>query len=498
MVSVAPAVELLKSDLWNHQHEYVTKHALDREHILLWEPRLGKTRASIEGMVRWVGERQVRRIIVVAPQTVAADVWAPSLQEYRAQGFFGRPESVVIHELYAGSLEARSGVLRAHRATEGVQIVVTNRDALKPLQAAFLRWKPEGLILDELHDYTRPSTDRGTAAYYIGRVCRFRRGLTGTPLPNGLHNIYGQWKIVSPATFGTSRATFDERYVSYHPKFKSRVVAYHNQEELQRRAFAIASIVFRKDCFDVPDEQDVPRELVLPDHARKVYDQVKNYHILELENAERQNIKVPMPHLLSRIQELRSIAIGYARHGEGDDRKLDWLYKDKLELVRDEATDIMESGKKVVIFHAFTPEGEEMVRMLKGYNPLVLRGATSSEDRVQNIERFRSEDDYPVIVVQEQVGSLGISLAAADYTIFLSTGLSHAVHKQARDRTFKPVHDGQKLSLVYVYPTVKNTVEVGIRALLQKKASLEAAVLKGGQAKSFRALAEGKMPFMFS
>ena len=478
---------------WAHQLDYAVSHALDRQHILLWEPRVGKSLAIAMGFERWFAETPVRRIVVVAPKTVCESVWPGVLEAIPGRCEAARGFEVI--NLYSGTLESRKDALRALFGHENPQVALVNREALEPLEPTIIKWKPLGLVLDELHDYKTPSAARSHAAYRISRLCYFRRGLTGTPVPNGFRDLYGQWKIIAPAIFGTNRAKFDERYVIFNRFNPHLIQEFQNLDELRSKAFSIASIVFRKDCFDIPDEQDIDRVLELPANVRKMYDKIIREHVLALETS---NEPIPLRHTLSRLGVLRQLATGYVRLGteEDGDKRVQWEHTVKLDSVRDEAIDILESGQKVVIFHVNMPEGDEIARMLKAYHPLLLRGTTEGRTRAENLERFATNENYPLIIVQEQVGSLGISLAAAQYTIFLSTGYGHDTHKQARDRTFKPASPGNKTKLVYIYPTMGKTVDVFVRRLLINKNITEQTLLKGGvqqRTKAFTLAAYGEL-----
>lgn len=496
----------IPTPLWGHQSAAVDDHGLRPAWALLFEPRLGKTLTTLRSMERWYKEAGIFRVVIVAPKTVCGTVWEPEIETHLApalalRGTEHSAKALQVLDLYSGSFEARKRVLRDSTAKRKsatkvglappLEVVVINYEALGNICDDLLRWGVQGLVLDEGHAVKTPSALRARAAYKLARQARFRRILSGTPAPNGLIDIYGVWKVLSPTIFGTSKKEFTDQYCNMDPRFPTRVVGYRNIEELKEKAFSIASIVFRKDCFDVPETQDVLRGLTLPESARRVYDTIVNEHVLELDMAKRGKIEVPLAHTLSRLVQLRQLSVGYTRYTDENARHVDWIHRAKMDACVAEALELIEAGEKVVIFHAFRPEGTEIARLLHEYKPLALNGSVNPEARTEAVRRFQNDDAYPVIVVQEQVGSLGIALFRAHHTIFLSTGMSHDVHKQARDRTFEPQKE-KKFKLVYIYPYMKDTVETTARKALADKADIEKMLLTGeDRSSAFVAIARG-------
>jgi SNF2 family DNA or RNA helicase len=490
-------------DLWSHQIEHVVEHALKPEWAQLWEPRTGKTLASLRGAVRWINEAKVYHILIVAPKTVCADVWFPQVkEELGAKGFLHEAKVLEVVPLYVGSLKARADHLRwlivrgKERTTCGldpiVEVALINYDALDGLADVLLKWGVDAIVFDEAHRVKSASANRSRAAYRLARQARFRRALTGTVAPNGLIDIYGVWKVLSPSTFGTNKAAFMERYCIVNPFYPSKVEMYKNTDELQQKAFAIASVKLRKDCFDIPPERDEVVEIELPKHVRKIYDKIVNDHVLELKRGD-ETEEILMTHTLSRLLQLRQICIGYSRHEVDGERQVTWLHKEKIDYVKAWAEDIVEGGGKVAIFHKFRPEGAAMVQALKAYHPQVLNGDIKGDDRPGMIARFRHDPNYNVMIAQETVASLGISFREADYTSFLSTGDNHDDHKQARDRTFAPLEEMPHKKLVHGYPRIAKSVEVTLYHMLKRKAKLEELLMTGKLSDSFRAAAYGEL-----
>jgi SNF2 family DNA or RNA helicase len=473
--------------LWEHQAQYVTQDALKPDWALLWEPRCGKSLATLAGVERWVRELGVTRILIVAPKTVCRSVWAPETRK-TLSGCLGTLD------LFDGPLESRKAALRAIRGRQDPLAVIVNYDALASLENSLLAWKPQAIILDEGHAVKSPSSNRHRSAFKVARGCQFRRVLTGTVAPNGLIDLYGIWKVLSPRIFGTRLREFQARYCIMDAKFPNRVNFYRNVGELREKAFAIADIRQRKDCFDIPPVQEIERLVQMPQVARRMYDKIVNDHVLELTRATHIE-EIPMTHTFSRITQLTELATGYVRHGEAGNRTVEWIHDEIIDLVLAEVEDIVESGKKIVVFHNYTPEGEHLTSRLRraGYHPLTLNGQVDSEVRQKNIERFASDPDAQIMIAQEQVSSLGISFATADYAIFLSMSNHYDRHKQAQDRIFQQQNAEGTIKKTLIYPLAENTILPAILARVRNKASIENYLMTGDRAQQFKQLAYGSL-----
>jgi hypothetical protein len=365
-------------------------------------------------------------------------------------------------------------------AAPRVEVVVLNRDMLSPLRFALRQWNPQYFVIDELHKFKHAGSLRSRAAFLIGEKSKFRRGMTGTPAARDYRDVYGQWKVVESSIFGTAIKDFDTRYCVYIPHVP-KPVSYQNIEELRAKAFSIATIKFREDCFDIPSEQEIFLDVTLPREARVLYNRIANEHILELKE-----MQVPMTHTLSRMMQLRQIAIGYARYDTDSERMTEWIHTTKLDATVDAIEEVVAENEKIAIFHSFLPESyalQEALR-LRNINAELISGKVPGPKRSEILRRFK-EGNLMVTILQEETASESISLAAADYSCFLSYGPSADTHQQASDRTFKAQNTAGTIKLVRIYPRVKNTVELSLYNMLKNKLKLEELLLTGPRADAF-------------
>lgn len=462
----------LEIEIWDHQRERAELYKDEEGWIHKWEPRTGKTRLTHKQMVHWINELGYTRILVTAPQTVCDDVW---IQETRAAfPFMGDgAQSLRILRLYSGTLAFRKSILEqeSNSTRNQATVIVVNRDALGPLQKHLIKWNPDVFVLDELHDYKTPGSNRGRAAYEIGKRAKKRRGLTGTIITRDYRDIYGQAKIVDSSVFGTQKEIFEDRYITFSHKHPDKVIGYKNIDELRTKLSTISDLKLRSECFDIPPEFLVNKKLNLPPKIKALYNEIAKKHVYESPNGK----LLSVDHALARLTLLQQLAGGSLKR---DDGTFEWVHDTLLDAAEEETLEVLASGNKNIIFYRFDQEGEKLIERLAKHGAALLNGSVKSDKRSPLIKRFQDKDsDCRVLIVQESIGSVGLSFAVTNYVTFYSTSASYGIHKQAKDRIFAPNTSGT-LKLIYTYLQARGTVHTWIASLIRSKQEASNVLLR--------------------
>lgn len=466
----------MPNSLWNWQSKEI-EHALEPARALLWDPRTGKTRGTVECMKRAFEELGIRKFLVVAPSLAGSTTWPQTLIEAWPQAN--------LTQMSGGSLKQRMtwlGNLCAEYANVP-DVVVCNVEAIAPLYGALAAWGPEGIIVDEMHLIRSAGAKRTRALVRLGDRAKWRRGLTGTPVPRDYSNVYAQYRFLDASVFGTNQEAFRRRYIVSHPTWRNKVLGYLNLPELQEKMLSIASVVKRDQVFGKDGVQPpVTQDIILPPSVRRMYDQLRDDFVLEMEHSS-----YSFAHKLSRLNTLMQLASGFIYEPNGTTT---WVHDAKINGLMEELEDYIEAEKPVVIFYHFDAEGERIEQKIRervADDKLVARvaGAQTLEKRVFSLGGFDKPGGPRYLILQEQVGSLGISLAAASTCIFFSHSLAYDVHVQARDRIWKPGEE----PLLHVYLRAPGTVDYFAKQIIERKESAEHMLLRPG---SFESAAAGR------
>jgi len=143
--------------------------------------------------------------------------------------------------------------------------------------------------------------------------------------------------------------------------------------------------------------------------------------------------------------------------------------KDTIEL----AENIIEQGKKVLIFTNFTDTLNQIADHF-GKKAVKLDGRMSKNARQLSVDQFQENDKIQVFVGNLKAAGVGITLTAAEAVIMNDLSFVPSDHSQAEDRAYRY---GQKFSVSVYYPIFENTIEGVIYDILNKKKKIIRTVM---------------------
>lgn len=422
---------------------------------LLMEQGCGKTMTAIAVAGRRFQRDEINRVLVVAPASVVP-VWP---KEFAIHAVF--PHEVKSLE---GSTAKRAEMLRSwHPDPNRLQVAVINYEATWRIEEALIAWRPDMIICDESQRIKTPGARQSKAMARLGTIARYRMILTGTPISQGPLDFYGQYRFLDRTIFGTSFWAFKSRYALVGGFENRQVIGYQNLDDLVKKAHSIAFRCRKTDCLDLPEQIDQVLYCDLEKDARRVYDQLVKESVAELSNEE----IIIAPNVLSRLLRLSQMTGGFLRVEE----QTSLVSKAKMALLEETLNDLLEAGKKVVVFARFIPEIEAITKMLdkKKVAHGLIYGATPMDARGDMVDAFQTDPEVKVFVAQIQTAGLGITLHAADTAIFYSLDYSFANYDQCRARIHRI---GQKNNCTYIHLVARNTVDEKVLAALAEKKSL--------------------------
>jgi len=173
----------MKEPLYPHQAEGVARLLQMGSQAFFHDPGLGKTRTCLEA---YMGLREASsglRMLVVCPKSLIRFAWKPDIEKYTPYTFSG---------------------LQDIKYGQQPDIVAVNYEKLIRKQyAGYVRELISGgdwmIVVDEssrMKNFKSLSTRT-----VLGLMDRFRYRVvdSGTPCPNGLHELWGQLRFVAPS-----------------------------------------------------------------------------------------------------------------------------------------------------------------------------------------------------------------------------------------------------------------------------------------------------------
>lgn len=398
--------------------------------------------------------------LVVAPTSVLP-VWQ------REAARFAPGLNVVVVDR---TRDAHGVALGAH--IDGADLVVTSYTLLRLDADEFARQRWSGVVLDEAQHVKNPATKQHQAVAALN--ARAVYAATGTPLENGLSELWAILNLTSPGLFASARR-FREEFIQPIEQGKvpenAEGAPYRRARiELLRRRIRPFLIRRTKELVapELPERQEQVLSVELAPAHRHRYDTVLQ--------RERQKILGLLPDLdrqrfivfrsLTMLRML-SLAPGLI---EPDDAG---IASRKLEELVERLLELRAEGHRALVFSQFTSFLSLAAERLRraGLRISYLDGSTRDRDRV--VQEFR-EGDQDAFLLSLKAGGTGLTLTEADYVFLLDPWWNPAAEAQAADRAHRI---GQERP-VFVYRMIAaDTIEEKVLALQQRKARLFSAVL---------------------
>lgn len=433
---------------------------------LLMEMGTGKTLTSIAiAGHRWKYDG-LRRVLVVAPLSVVP-VWPREFAEYAAFPVDCRP-------LKGTSAEKAAALAAFPPPGDALQVAVVNYESTWRIEADLKRWLQGAgrggsmIIADESQRIKSPGAAQSKAMHRLGAVASYRLILTGTPVTNSPVDFFSQYKFLQPDIFGTSFTAFKARYCDMmafegqNGAFK-KIIGYRNLNELVRKAHSIAFRVTKAEALDLPEETIQPRFVELDPRTMRLYNELRREAIAELENGI-----VTAQNVLTKLLRLSQLTGGFLTDETGRTHSIG---DEKMRAFEETLDDLLDAGKKVVVFARFIPEIRTICTALekRGIQYRYITGEVDQSARGEAVQAFQTDPEVRVFVAQIQTAGLGITLTAADTAIFYSMDFSLANYDQAKARIHRV---GQRNTVTHIHLIAAGTVDEKIFEALREKKNL--------------------------
>jgi SWI/SNF-related matrix-associated actin-dependent regulator 1 of chromatin subfamily A len=162
------------------------------------------------------------------------------------------------------------------------------------------------------------------------------------------------------------------------------------------------------------------------------------------------------------------------------------IANEKAKPTIDFAENILDQGKKVIIFTNFTDTLQTIYQHF-GKQAVYLDGSCSNAMRQQAVDQFQNDDKIKVFVGNLKAAGVGLTLTAAEVVIMNDLSFVPAEHAQAEDRAYRY---GQKSNVLVYYPLFENTIEGAIYDILNRKKEIIRTVMGDGVIESTGDVAE--------
>lgn len=396
--------------------------------------------------------------LVVAPKRVAEEVWSPETRLWRPDL---RPAVI------AGSRAARLAALRICKD----DLHILGRDNLNDV-LPYVHDRYRTIVLDELSGFKNRSTVRWKVAKKLisGRGVSRVVGMTGTPSPNGLLDLWPQITLLDRGErLGQTLTEFRGRYFRPGKRLPTGVIIewipLPGAEETIHRALDDICLGMSSGEYltDLPPVTHNEVAVTLPPSARAVYKQMKRDLLADLAILGGEVHTASSAAVLSA--KLAQISAGFIYHDDADIRggTFDNVHREKVSALREIVDG---TGSPILVFYRFRWEKDTI---LKEFPQAV------SIDQPGSISRWNA-GEIPILVAHPASAGHGLNLQHGGHTIvWMSLPWSLEEWQQANKRLARP---GQKNPVVIHRIIAERTVDGAIHRALSTKDAVQTALLE--------------------
>ncbi|MDD3352461.1 DEAD/DEAH box helicase [Zoogloea sp.] len=327
------------------------------------------------------------------------------------------------------------------------------------------------LILDEAQTVKNAASQAAQVVRIL--KAQHRLCLTGTPLENHLGELWSQFDFLLPGFLGEAK-DFTARWRTPIEKHGDTV-----RRDLLARRIAPFILRRRKEqvATELPPKTVVVRTVELEGRQRDLYETVR----ISMDKKVRDEIAArgfarSQIVILDALLKLRQVCCDPRLLKT--EAALKVRERAKLGLLMDMLPELVEEGRKVLVFSQFTAMLALIAAELttRRIEYVTLTGDTG--DREAPVKAFQ-EGAVPVFLISLKAGGVGLNLTAADTVIHYDPWWNPAAENQATDRAHRLGQD----KAVFVYKlVVAGSIEEKILGLQERKAELAAGILSEDRA----------------
>ncbi len=452
------------TDLMAWQRAAVKKLRPTRVGGLFMEMGTGKTRTAIE-MVRQRAHK-IDRVVWFCPVSLKATIRLEILKHTDCRDvyvFDGRSTAETVPMDARWIIIGLESLSSSNRVTFAAHAIISEKTFV---------------ILDESSYIKGHRSIRTARATLLAEKARYRFVLTGTPISQGVEDLFSQMKFLSPKILGyRSWYTFARNHLEYSEKYPGMIVASHDTDQLAAKVAPYVYQVTKAECMNLPGKKHETRYCTMTWEQQAAYDAAKNEILLQIDIFEDEF----KPYTIFRLYGvLQQIASGFWNRRLCEDNELSPYDKFEFLTFPDERLNtLMEiigeipAEEKVIIWAKFKYDINRIVAALREeYGPdavAMFTGDTPIPSRQGEVEKFRGPARF--FVATQSCGGHGLTLNEAHHVIFYTNSFKYSERLQAEDRCHRM---GQGHEVTYI-DIIGPGIDERIWAALSRKENVATA-----------------------
>ncbi len=412
---------------------------------------LGKTLTTLTALdilVNVTGEAS--KVLIVAPLSVARNTWPAEIAKWYPDSFR--------YSLVLGTERKRVEAL-----LEDSNLYIINRENVPWLVKYYGRkWPFDTLVIDELSSFKSSKARRFRALRHVRPMMQRVIGLTGTPAPNSLQDLWSQMYLLDLGKrLGKTITGFRRKY--FHPGASDGHVVYNwilddaSGKDIYDKIEDIAVSMKSADYLDMPPRTNNDVSVELDTKQMLLYKSLERDFVAETTDGG----ELTASNSAVLANKLLQLANGAIYDDEGGVRVIHDQKLDALHRIVDEA-----QGQPVLVFYQYK---HDLSRLQESFHEGKVLDVKSDDISKWN------HGEIPVMFAQPQSAGHGLNLQAGGHIIvWFSLTWSLEYYQQANARLDR---QGQTQPVIVHHLVAKDTIDEHVLDVLKGKATGQNALL---------------------
>ena len=432
-----------------HEYQKYATNFIEENMVsaLLIDMGLGKTVITLTALNDLLFDSfTAHKVLIIAPLRVALVSWPDELRKW--EHLDNLTYSIVI-----GTELERLSALR-----KNADIYIINRENLEWLvMRSGHTFDFDTVVIDELSSFKNGRSKRHKALMQVRPYIKRIIGLTGTPAPNGLMDLWAEFKVLdSGVRLGRFITHYRNEYFVPDKRNGMVIFSYRPQkgaeERIYRRVDDITISMKAIDHLDMPKLVEISRTVELSTKEMKVYRELGQEMVMQLKGEE-----ISSANAAVLTNKLLQIANGSIYSDSGDSVVVHNRKLDALEDLVEEA-----NGKPLLVAYWFR---SDLTRIKSRLDELKVSYATL--DKADNIRKW-NDRELSVGLIHPASAGHGLNLQSGGNTIvWFGLTWSLELYQQTNARLYR---QGQnEKSVVIIHIIAKGTMDERVLDALRCK-----------------------------
>jgi hypothetical protein len=370
--------------------EFLKEH---RSGALFWDPGLGKTAVTLDAFWQLKQEGEVKRMLVIAPLRVCQLVWRQEGQKWTE---FRPIRFSLLH-----------GPKKAKALKEPADVYLINPEGVSWLVQQYYGRKTfpfDVICIDELTKFKNHRAQRSKQLRKKIENVRYRWGLTGSPVPNGYEDLFGQILILDGGkTFGTAKTYYLDQYFRQGFNGFDWELREGSAGQIERKIAPLVLSMSADDYLELPQLVSDIIDVRMPPSAVQKYEEMKAEMLTTLPEGV-----VTAANAGGVYAKLKQLSNGAVYLTGSDTKEYAEIHDAKIDALKDLIEEL--NGRPLLVAYEFQ---HDLIRLRKalGEDTPALSGL--SEKKTIEMEAAWNRGELPVMLVHPASVGHGLNLQAA-------------------------------------------------------------------------------------